>query len=266
VPASRPPRAARRAATAKTADRTLDVFELFANEQRPLNLSEISQLLGIPLSSSHALLKTLQARGYLYDVGRRQGYFPTTRLQVVTQAIARTLPVLAAVKPILSALRDETSETVVLARRQGDEVVYVEVFESPRTVRFSTVAGEVKPLHSTSSGKAILSRLPPDALEELLARLPFERRTESTITSARELREQIEKGRSRGWCHSIGETVAELMAVSAPIQVGGETFAVTLGGPTNRFKPLMATHAVTLLRACARIERRGPASRMVGAK
>jgi IclR family transcriptional regulator, acetate operon repressor len=260
LPAARTARAARSPATAKTADRTLDVFELFASEQRPLNLSEISELLGIPLSSSHALIKTLQARGYLYDVGRRQGYFPTTRMQDITQAIARAVPVLAAIRPMLSALRDETGETVVLAKRQGDDVTYVDVYESARTVRWSTFAGELKPLHSTSSGKAILSCLSPAALDELLARLPFERRTDATLTSARELREQLEKGRDRGWWHSIGETVPELMAVSAPIRVGGEVYAVTTGGPTNRFKPHMTRHAAALVRACARLEGR-PLSR-----
>jgi len=102
--ATRRPRAAPRVATAKTADRTLDVFELFASEQRPLNLSEISALLGIPLSSAHALIKTLQARGYLYDVGRRQGYFPTTRMQDITQAIARAVRFSSGGLPCLKAL------------------------------------------------------------------------------------------------------------------------------------------------------------------
>lgn len=250
-------RAAPRAATAaKTADRTLDVFELFASEQRPLNLSEMAALLGVPLSSSHALIKRLQARGYLYDLGRRQGYFPTKRMQIVTQTIARATPVLPTLEPTLAALRDETGETVVLAKRQGDEVTYVDVLESPRRIRFSSAVGEVHPLHSTSSGKAILSALPPEALAGELSRLRLERRTSATITSARDLREQIDEGRNRGWCHSVGENVAELMAVSAPVRIGAEVYAVTIGGPTPRFRPLMARHAAALVRACAAIERR----------
>lgn len=265
MPAARPS-AARRPSAAKTADRTLDVFELFANEQRPLNLSEVSALLRIPLSSAHALLKTLQARGYLYDVGRRQGYFPTTRLQDVALAIARSVPVLAAIRPALSALRDETGETVVLSKRQGDDVTYLDVFESARNVRWSTVSGEIKPLHATASGKAILSALPRSELDELLGKLPFDRRTNATITSARELRDQIERARGRGWFQSVGETVAELMAVSAPVRIGGEVYAVTLGGPTNRFRPRTADHAAALLRTCARFGGRAPAARAGGTR
>jgi DNA-binding IclR family transcriptional regulator len=248
----------RAAPTAKTADRTLDVFEVFAAEQRPLNLSEIADLLRIPLSSSHALIKTLQGRGYLYDLGRRRGYFPTTRMEGIVAAIAHAAPVFAALKPTLTALRDETGETVVLAKRQGDELIYVEVFESARTVRFSSTPGEVKPLHSTSSGKAVLSCLSPDALDDVLRRLSFQRRTDSTITSARELKAQIEKGRGRGWFQSVAENVPDLMAISAPVRMGGEVYAITIGGPTGRFRPQTARHVAALLRACARLERTEP--------
>ena len=248
--------AARAASAAKTADRTLDVFELFAREQRPLTLSEIAALLCIPLSSSHALIKRLQTRGYLFDVGRRRGYFPTKRMQVVTQAIAPATPLVATLEPTLAALRDDTGETVVLAKRQGDEVMYIDVFESPQAVRFTSVAGEIKPLHSTSSGKAILSALSPNALRELLPRLRLEKRTEATVTNPGELRAQVEEARERGWSHSIGENVPDLMAVSAPVRIGGEVFAITIGGPAFRFKPRMARHTAALLRASASIEKR----------
>ena len=58
----------------KTADRTLEVFELFAQERQPLSLSDIARLLQIPISSCHDLVRTLQARGYLYELGPRAGY------------------------------------------------------------------------------------------------------------------------------------------------------------------------------------------------
>ncbi len=254
--AARPGARGRDGSAAKTADRTLDVFELFANEQRPLNLSEIAARLAIPLASAHALLKTLEARGYLFDVGQRRGYFPTTRMQGVVQAIVRALPLASAVEPALRALRDETGETVVLAKRQGDQLLYVAVFESPCTVRFSSVAGEVKPLHSTSSGKALLSALPREELAATLAELRFDRRTAATVLDPGELARQIERGRARGWCRSVGENAAELMAVSAPVRIGAETYAVTLGGPTGRFRPRTARHVAALLRTCARVEGR----------
>ena len=44
----------------KIVKRTLDFFELFAEHKRPLSLSEISKLLGIPVSSCHDVLRALE--------------------------------------------------------------------------------------------------------------------------------------------------------------------------------------------------------------
>jgi DNA-binding IclR family transcriptional regulator len=238
----------------KTADRTVDLFELFAREQRPLNLSQLSQLLGIPLSSAHGLIKTLQARGYLYELSRRQGYYPSSRLGSVSAAIAAATPVTSLVDPILQALREEAKESVVLVKRQGDRVVYLEVYETDESVRFSPVVGETKPLHTTASGKAIMSTLAPEALRELLARISLTAVTEHSITTARELKDQIERGRRRGYWLVESENTRDLTAIAAPVRLGGEVFAVVLGGPPQRFRAAMPAHAARLLRACAAIE------------
>lgn len=245
----------------KTADRTLDLFELFAREQRPLNLSRIAERLEIPVSSAHGLIKTLQARGYLFELSRREGYYPSSRLPTVADAIAAATPVTRLVAPVLGALRDATHESVVLAKRQGERVVYLEVFETDESVRFSPVVGETKPIHATASGKAILSRLAPEALEALLGRLKLTPITELTVTSARELRDQIERGRRKGYWAVAGENTRDLMAIAAPVRIGAEVFAVVVGGPPQRFRAALPGHAEKLLRACAELERAGGGAR-----
>ena len=58
----------------KIVDRTLDFLEIFADQKRPLSLSEISRLLHIPASSCHDVVQALQKRGYIYELGPRGGY------------------------------------------------------------------------------------------------------------------------------------------------------------------------------------------------
>ena len=64
----------------KGASRTLDLLEVFTEAQAPMSLTELAQRTGIPLSSCHALVRTLQTRGYLYVAGHsssiRQGGLP----------------------------------------------------------------------------------------------------------------------------------------------------------------------------------------------
>lgn len=239
----------------KTADRTLDMIELFAREGRPLNLSDIAALLNMPVSSSHGLIKTLQVRGYLYELGRRQGYYPTKKLTLMANAIAAATPLLQTLEPRLSELRNLTEETVVLAKRQGDTVTYLDVFESGQSVRFSPLVGEIKPLHSTASGKAVLGTLSPAELVETISRLVLTRITEKTIADPKRLTEEIEQGRKRGWHYIVGENVPDLMSIAAPARVGSDFYIVAVGGPIQRFKPLMERHAEKLLKTCAAIEK-----------
>ena len=44
--------------------------------------------LKISVSSCHDVLQALQARGYLYEVAPRAGYYPTLRLQSLSKVIA----------------------------------------------------------------------------------------------------------------------------------------------------------------------------------
>ena len=158
----------------KTAERLLDLIELFALERRPLSLGNIAGHLGMPNSSTHALVNTLLGRGYLYQTSKRLGYFPTRKLKQMSDAIANAAPLLDAFAPRLAALRDASGETVLLTKRQGDSVINLDVYESRQSVRFSPRVGERKPLHSTASGKAILGTMPAEELARTLGRLKFD--------------------------------------------------------------------------------------------
>src|SRR5919202_5082685 len=95
----------------KAAVRTLDLFEAFAAARGPLSLTELSRRIGAPISSCHALVRTLQSRGYVYVLDERKRIYPTKRLAALGQAFARYDPVLDRVSPILNRLAAATGET-----------------------------------------------------------------------------------------------------------------------------------------------------------
>lgn len=66
----------------------IEIVELFAREKQPLALSEMARLLDMPVSSCLGLIRTLEEQGYMYETGRRQGYYPTGRLLAMAQVIA----------------------------------------------------------------------------------------------------------------------------------------------------------------------------------
>ena len=109
----------------------------------------------------------------------------------------------------LARLAEETSETVHLARMQGNHIIYVDKIDGVRSIRMGSMIGLTSPLHCTGIGKAILAALPPRELAERLPLLKLERFTEHTICDAAALERELELIRRRGYSiddceHEIG--------------------------------------------------------------
>jgi DNA-binding IclR family transcriptional regulator len=172
--------------------------------------------------------------------------YPTRRLHDVARAILAHDPVLERVEPELARLRDATRETVILGKRQDDGVVYLDVLEGLHTIRYSADPGEVKPLHSSAIGKAILGALPQDELEGLLQQLDLPRVTKHTLTTANRLAKDIAAGRKRGYFVTHGENVADVMAVSTSLALNDEPYGIAIAGPIQRMEPMLTEHGARL--------------------
>jgi IclR family transcriptional regulator, acetate operon repressor len=241
-------------ATVKSADRTLQILEAFAAAGEPLGIAELARRLSIPVSACYALLRTLELRGYLYELGLRKGWYPTLRWLQKARAIADHDPMLERVTPILEVLGKATGETIVFGKRSGAEVVYLNVVESPHSIRYSAQPGDRKPLHSSSAGKALLGALPPAERAALLDTLKLARVTPNTIVGRERLEKDLEAGAKRGWYATRGENVADVHALGAPVRIDGELYAVVIAGPAHRIEGALKTHAAALLRTARALE------------
>lgn len=218
----------------KTAGRTLDMFEVFARKKGPLSLSELAQQIGSPVSSAHALVKTLRARGFVYVLEDRKLIYPTKRILSIAQLIAESDPVIEMALPTLEKLQKQSDETLILGKRQGDHVIYLEVLESANSIRYSARPGDTKPLHSSSVGKAMLSLMPDAEITRLMAKVGQNKVTQNTISDTDRLLEDIRKGRESNVFITRGENVADVMAMAVPVQLGSEALGIAIAGPMPR--------------------------------
>ncbi len=239
----------------KTADRIIEIVETFADQKRPLTLSDLARALSIPVSSCLGLVRTLSARGYLYEVQRRGGFYPTARLHQKTTIIAAHDPILERVGPSLAALRDGTGETVVLGRLRDTEVIYLLVLESSRPVRYSAEVGSFRPAHANSIGKALLGSLEEAERQAFVARLDMKGLTARTCTDPACLEADLEEARVRGWYANLGESDPDLGAVACPLRLGSDWYAVSIAGPLSRISGEIKGHTKALTDSCKSIER-----------
>jgi DNA-binding IclR family transcriptional regulator len=231
----------------KSAGRTLDIFEAFANAKHPLTLTELAKELDSPISSCFQLVKTLERRGYLFSLGPRKGMYPTKRMLHAFESISLHDPLKLIFLDALSELQARTAETSVLAHQVDDRVLILDAQESSQSVRYSPQIGDFHAFHSTAVGKAILGGMAQKDRDKLLAKLEFQRFTDNTLMDRNALMADLERGRSRGWYLTRGENIPDLCAIAVPVQINGQVFALGLGGPFHRFITEVDRHAEVLL-------------------
>jgi IclR family acetate operon transcriptional repressor len=239
----------------KIVERTLDLLELFGREKCPLTLSDVARLLGIPVSSCHDVLQAMQARGYLYEIAPRAGYYPTLRIQTLGKIFADHDPVLARAGLLLRSLRDALDETVMLARASVTRTTYLLAFEATNPLRFMVDIGDsVRSLYATSGGKAALGALDPAALEEYLKGAKLAPLTERTITSKDALRQDLERGRQRGWFLNDGESIEGVTTISAHFRWNAAVYIVTVAAPSARLDPRLEKVGGMVTNICQMLE------------
>lgn len=217
--------------------RTLDFFELFAAQKRPLSLTELTKLLDVPLSSCHDVVRALEQRGYLYEVKARMGYYPTAKLFEVAKVLVDNDPVSQRAEPILQALSSALNASVSLGKAKDAQLTYLVVCAPDDPLRFSvTVGSTARNLYATSAGKAVLGSFPLARQKAILAETVLTPLTPHTITSKAVLLKDLELSEKRGWYENREESVEDALTVSTRFTWNGSTYVITVAGTLNRME------------------------------
>lgn len=239
----------------KIVERTLDFLELFVDEKRPLSLSDISRILKLPVSSCHDVLQALEARGFIYEVSPRGGYYPTLRMFDAGKVIAENDPVVMRAEILLRELRDRLDESVLLAKVNGLGGTYLLSLETSQPLRFQQKVGNnITSLHATSAGKAILGNLSEDELQAALETIEFTAFTPQTPASKAALRKQIKIGAAAGYYVNVNESIDGLTTISAGFKWQQTLYIVTVAAPTQRMENRLEDAAKLLLDVCRKLE------------
>lgn len=236
----------------KSAARTVEILEfLAARQNKPVRLRELSEALGVPRSSLHALLRTLVTYGWvradtsgtLYGIGIRALLAGTTYLD--------TDPYLPLVTPFLDELREQTDETFHLGRIDGTDVVYLATRESSQYLRPYSRVGRRLPAYSTSLGKAILAAQPPNEIDHHLPEM-LTSLTPNTLTDRDALEAELEKTRERGYAVDNEENTLGLRCFAVALEYADPaTDAVSASIPIARLTPEREAEIIAMLRAAS---------------
>lgn len=230
----------------KSSIRTMEFFAVFAESKRPMSLAEVADAMDAPKSSCHELIQTLVHLGYVLVLDGGKTYYPSRRLLHLGQQINGFNPIKVKVENALKRLRDTTGETIFIGRLQGLQAVYTEVFDGTHAVRFTARAGDLKELHVSSLGKALLASLDESERNQLISKLKLTRFNDNTITLKKSLKENLKQCTEQGLYTSIGESLPDVMGIALPIRLQGHLLAVGMAGPVTRMQQHLPVYARAL--------------------
>ncbi len=203
--------------TVKSAARVLDIFELLLQERGGLSLTEISRRLGIPASSTYALIQTLIKRGYLVrsdDLLVRLG----PKLCQYAAIFADHLELIDVAEPIMERVSQLCGRTVSLAILEGTEVVFTHKKVARGTLHVVNPVGTRLPAHATGLGKSILALLSPEELDQLYPTDHLKPATPNTITDKTTLLSVLDRVRQTGVAYDREESALGIFAVASAIR------------------------------------------------
>ena len=230
----------------KSAARVLEVLEVLATDG-PLNLRDLAAHLQVPKSSMHALLRTMQWRGWLETDATGTLYGLGVRSLLAGSAYVDSDPVVRQTGPVLDQLAQQTGETVHLGRLEGSDVVYLAKRESTHPLRLFSSVGRRLPAHSVALGKALLAEMTGDAV---LACLPptLPAMAPKTITDPTELLADLERVRRVGYAIDDEESAADLRCFGVALrQRSGTRDAISISVPLVRLDEGREKEIVKLL-------------------
>ncbi|MDC6378673.1 IclR family transcriptional regulator [Pseudomonas graminis] len=137
----------------QTLIRGLGVIHAVASGAR--DLKEIARLIGTTRSTTHRLASCLVEERYLRVVPQT-GYLLGPRLIELGFQAQEEVPLLVLAKPFLDELSALTGDTVHLAMRDGDEVLYLHKNPGRNGPEMRSRVGHRMPLARTGIGKALL--------------------------------------------------------------------------------------------------------------
>jgi DNA-binding IclR family transcriptional regulator len=220
---------------------------------RPVSTSELSRQLSLPKSSTANLCLALEAERLLtrvdggYRLGRRLVELGGAYLATVDQ-----------VQEFYTACRRQphvSQQTARVAVLEGADVLYLARYDGTQPIRLTANIGDRFPAHCTATGKALLARLEPAAIEE---RYRGQRRltalTERSIGTVPELMTELERVRKNGYAMDDEETTPGVtcLAISVPgFRTDSDPFAISVTSMTSQLVDELRTALLDELRVVA---------------
>lgn len=198
--------------------RLLTIMETLAEKRQSVRLVDLARELGMTQSTTLRYLTALCDTGYVRQDPQNSTYVLTWKLCGLGSKIKQNISLEAVVHDYLSEASARLNANLLFAVVDGANVHYVDKVHLPDSgLRGMYRIGIDAPLHSTSSGKVLLSGWTYSQVVALVSEHGLSRLTPNTITDKDDLLNELSQVRARGYAIDDEECEIGHRCVAVPV-------------------------------------------------
>lgn len=240
--------------------KALAIINLLAAREEFLTLTQISNALGLSLSTTHHLISSLKMERFVEQDHTNKKYGIGLRLFEI--GLSNNYHHLLAKRagPVLEKMSAETKESSNLAVLIDGQIIYIAQRLSGQMMKTFVQLGKRSPVHCTGVGKVLISDLSKEAVEQIVNRHGLKKYTANTITTLEELWEELERVKINRYAIDQEEREDGVVCIATPVynQIQKITAAISISGPTSRIKAKDLSNIVGLLNKYSRLISEAP--------
>jgi DNA-binding IclR family transcriptional regulator len=236
--------------------RATDILSLLADHPDGLSLRDIARRVALPRSTVQRIVSALEETNLVIGVSAAGGFRLGPGLTLLARSV-RQFDIASIARPLIQQLVSELGETVDVSILSHGKAVVVDQIPGTHPLLAVSQIGSSLPLHATASGKALLATLSEEELAPLRQHLDLPPLTRNTIVTWDRLDRELEIIRSTGVALDGEEYLLGLSAAATVLRGSlGETAAISLPVPTDRFVANEQRLVKTLVDRCGAVQRR----------
>jgi DNA-binding IclR family transcriptional regulator len=218
--------------------RGLHILELLGASEKPMNISEIADALGINRSSAFRLVYTMTYMHFLEGTESGKAYVLGPRVANLGFAYLAAQDLVQVARRDLARLRDATGVSAHLAIQDGRDVLFLESANTRSPYASKVNIGSRRPVHATPLGWVLVSDSSKANLAELFRHFDWPRLTAHTPASLTELYKRAQECKRAGHVVSRGFLSPGGYSIAAPIhdRGGHVVAAIDISGPVDAFQ------------------------------
>lgn len=197
--------------------RAFGLLDALVLQDDGLTLTDIARRVGLPRSTTHRLLTTMDALRYVEFDSATNRWMIGMQAFALGSSFVQTRDLGRLGKPIMRSLMLDANEAVNIAVPDQAGVRYVGHVRPVADHAARRASGDHLPMHTTASGKVLLAHWDAPQLDRFLCSNPLPRKTGGSIVEKDALVRQLEQIRVRGFAVDDQENALGTRCVAAPV-------------------------------------------------